>query len=130
MSEPKVTGRMKVPHVMPFRPTAVIAPTISTTVSVINPQRDFVVTHWKFTSVWVGIPLRPMRFRIAIRDVGAQQDFQLAPFDSMALGDETQPPFKLPVDWRIIGNRNIEIQFTNIDVIATTPEFQFIGYLD
>ena len=127
--DPNIQGRAPVPWLMPFRPVAVVAAGGIQTETRTNGPRPFIVTHLKFQTRLVGVPLYRPDFLLAVRDVGAQQDFQNAPYHSNMLGDQTQPPYKLPTPWVITGNNSIDVQFTNIDVLAVIPELDLIGLL-
>lgn len=128
--DPNIKGRVPVPWFMPFRPVAAVAPGLIQVENRTNGgNRPFVVTHLKFQTRLVGLPLFRPDFLISVRDVGSSQDFQMAPFHSNMLGDQTQPPFELPKHWVILGGNSVDVVFNNIDVIAVIPELDLIGYL-
>jgi hypothetical protein len=127
--DPNIAGRSAVPQFWPFRTAAVVAAGAIQTETRTNGPRPFVVTHLKFQTRLVGLPLYRPDFLIAVRDVGAQQEFQLAPYHSNQLGDQTQPPYKLPKPWVITRNNSVDVQFNNIDVLPVIPELDLIGFL-
>jgi len=127
--DPNIAGRSPVPQFWPFRPVAVVAAGAIQTETRTNGPRPFVVTHLKFQTRMVGLPLYRPDFLIAVRDVGGQQDFQMAPFHSNILGDQTQPPYELTKPWVITGNNSVDVQFTNIDVLPVIPELDLVGFL-
>jgi len=128
-TDPNVVGRAPVPWMWPFRPNAPVAAGATQPVTLTNGTRPFVVTHLKFQSLLVGVPLYRPDFLISVRDTGADQDLQFAPYHSNMLGDQTQPPFKLPTPWVVTDRNSIDVVFTNIDLLAVVPELDLIGFL-
>jgi len=128
-TDPNVENRAPVPWMWPFRPAAAVAAGATQAVSLTNGTRPFIVTHLKFQARLVGVPLYRPDFLIAVRDTGADQDLQSAPYHSNILGDQTQPPYKLPTPWVVTDRNTIDVTFTNIDLLAVIPELDLIGIL-
>ena len=123
------------PWFVEFEPPAAVGGGATATVEYTQPWRDFVCVGFGMTSGTVGFPAAPGRWKISIRDVGAQKEWQPHSWDATAViggnfGASDTNYVDLPVPWLFLEKTAIRIQMENRDpALACLPSLVLVGYL-